>query len=290
MSKIAYSTFTGGKLRPLAEKFKGQPESVFWEKYSSEMLEFCRDLSPEKAAFQQMWWNAAYLTQYHNIRHYFVAPGVADFCVGSVKECSSDYLRDFPEPAAVATDKGGLLYQHSGISAMHGALLFHFPANEHIPSLLVMPEMTVRIRCHAGAQPQLYSVRFAACYNDGRGIIWGADGVLEDWQSAPRETRLVFGLSLYMDAFPDAIVPAADHSVHHLRHYKGEQRQIGRAPAMEHEERCAVRPHFRRGHFRVLHSPKFTHKRGQTIFITGTFVRGTAFDILDDAPPAKATR
>ena len=72
-----------------------------------------------------------------------------------------------------------------------------------------------------------------------------------------------------------------------LRHYKGEQRQIGRSPVMEHEEKQARSPHWRRGHFRVLQSEKYTHKRGQTVFVKGTFVRGTAFDILDDAPAAR---
>ena len=97
--------------------------------------------------------------------------------------------------------------------------------------------------------------------------------------------RLLFGLSLYMDAFPDAVVEAGADSVHQIKHYSGARHIVNRNEIVDEEHRHSVSPHWRRGHFRLLTSAKFIRKQGQTVYVRGTFVKGKAFDVVDDAPP-----
>jgi hypothetical protein len=216
---------------------------------------------------------AVNLFQNHKCPHYFVAPGVAAFCVASAKTFTDDYLRPFPIREFM-TPYG---------ENLSGGLWFHFPAKEQRKSILVVP---------AWMTPENILANIFAVDSGGANFLSVA--AAEDrgnlFKGSPTGSennslgKLVYGLSLYMDAFPDAIVPAADGEVHHIKYYKGPRHVVSRSPVMEHEERQARSPHWRRGHFRVLHSPKFVHKRGQTVFIRGTFVRGQAFDILADTP------
>ena len=101
-------------------------------------------------------------------------------------------------------------------------------------------------------------------------------------------TKLVFGLSLYMDAFPDAVVEAGAENVHRIKHYDGARHIVNRNEIVDEEHRHSVSPHWRRGHFRLLTSAKFVRKQGQTVYVRGTFVKGKAFDVMEDAPACTA--
>jgi len=94
--------------------------------------------------------------------------------------------------------------------------------------------------------------------------------------------KLVCGLSLYMDAFPETVVPAGNDDVQHIRHYEGSRHVVSKNEIFDEERRNSVSPHWRRGHWHLLQSERFVHKKGQTIYIRGTFVKGKAFDVLDD--------
>ena len=100
--------------------------------------------------------------------------------------------------------------------------------------------------------------------------------------------RLVFGLSLYMDAFPETVVHAGNDDVHHIRHYDGPRHIVARNAVVDEERRQGVSPHWRRGHFRLLASARFVHKQGQTVYVRGTFVKGQAFDVLEEVPSVEA--
>jgi hypothetical protein len=277
MSKVAYSEMGKMSWCDLPRK----NESAFWNTMHAVLKEMKKagkdDLS---FGLVQMQSTAFYLLHYHRLTHYFVAPGVAPFCINSVRECGPEYLRPFPVPAAVTA-----CFSLRASKPFPGGIVFHFPTKEQHPSIIVIPDYRWLVYRSGELQPMASGIGVYAANQET--FILGRRGTAPAGGALQMTVRLVYGLSLYMDAFPDAIVPAADHSVHHLRHYKGEQRQIGRSPVMEHEEKQARSPHWRRGHFRVLHSEKFTHKRGQTVFVKGTFVRGQAFDILDDAPAAR---
>jgi hypothetical protein len=203
--------------------------------------------------------------KYTRADHYFLSPGVAAFCAGSVKCFSAEYSARLPIcPRIDVSEYGG--------GCVPGVFFVHFPAPEFPRSICVQPL-------------EADSPWFFSLTDGGKVLFCPRETPAEN---VPQETRanaaLVFGLSLYMDAFPDAVVPAADGQIHVAKHYHGARHTVARVPAVGDEERNQVSAHWRRGHFRLLTSPKFVHKQGQTVWIHGTFVKGTAFDVLEDTP------
>ena len=90
--------------------------------------------------------------------------------------------------------------------------------------------------------------------------------------------NLLFGLCLYLACFPDAAKPGFPECAKHPAHYRGERCALVRAvPEVIHHN--GPTPHFRRGHFRTLRSECFRKKRWQVIFVSETFVKGTAVTV-----------
>lgn len=89
--------------------------------------------------------------------------------------------------------------------------------------------------------------------------------------------KLLVGLGMYASCFPEMIKegPPTDlkhpsiHCCDNLR-----SRTVGVSPKIHHQNGSPT-PHFRRGHFRVLNSEKFTHKRFQTVFVSESFVNAS---------------
>lgn len=108
--------------------------------------------------------------------------------------------------------------------------------------------------------------------------------VIQFHRDQRRTVSLVYGLSLYIDAFPDAITPTNMRDSLKNRE-SGRNIRIARSSILNEEDRNSVSPHFRRGHFRVLESERFTKKKGQTIFVKGTFIKGRSYDVHNDSQP-----
>jgi hypothetical protein len=78
----------------------------------------------------------------------------------------------------------------------------------------------------------------------------------------------------YVLAFPEMVYDGLPPDLKHIGWYKGTAKTVSVSPTLiDHSSPC---PHFRIGHFRVLSSERFKVKKGQTIFVKGTFVKGTA--------------
>jgi hypothetical protein len=97
-------------------------------------------------------------------------------------------------------------------------------------------------------------------------------------ESAP-SLHLVFNALSYIKAFPDTVLPGLPDTVKHAPRYRN-AKCFGVVPSKEIIERDGPKPHYRTGHFRFLQSERFKHKRGMTIFIKGTFVKGRAMTVL----------
>lgn len=82
--------------------------------------------------------------------------------------------------------------------------------------------------------------------------------------------------------FKRIYVDAGSDGVHQIKHYEGERHIVNRNEIVDEEHSHSVSPHWRRGHFRLLSSEKFIRKHGQTVYVRGTFVKGKAFDVLDE--------
>jgi hypothetical protein len=83
----------------------------------------------------------------------------------------------------------------------------------------------------------------------------------------------------YIQCFPDMVKNGIPEELNNQNHYrKTICKSIGMHPSLiiSHASPC---PHYRIGHFRLLSSDKFVHKKGQIIFVHGTFVKGKAMTV-----------
>lgn len=303
----AYSTF-----KPLAKKmmkgsFRKFTEDSYCE-FASKAYRGALSANPSKGL--SMVFNRdsvyaglvlEYLWHFRPIKHFFLDHGVADFCAESVKECSEEYSKRLPlcDPVDMPSNKKypfvAPLSYFSDVpeNKMQGGFAIYFPAKENRNSLMVIPEGLIPAPTIAGqtqgldgalkfyfiasdSENTLLMSRNPA--NDDLGVIGGDDG--SRWL-----TKLVFGLSLYMDAFPDAVVISSDDKIHNRHYYRGTRSIVTRNEIVDEEQSRSVSPHWRRGHFRLLTSKMFIHKQGQTVYVRGAFVKGKAFDVLNDTPP-----
>lgn len=227
-----------------------------------------------------------FLMHFRPMQHYFLAPGVSEFCIGAVKETSPDFYKALPQTPEIqpigSTDKKTGTELLPGLR--HAGFLLHFPVKERRTSLMVLPEVQIEMSDDLPNQ-------FHFIATDGHQFLFlrhGDKNPLYEGEQL-RDVKLLYGVSLYMDAFPDAVVPAIPTDILQAYDYKGARISVRPTSVMQSEEHSARSPHWRRGHFRMLNSSRFIHKQGQTIYIKGMFVKGSAFEVLDDAPPTKET-
>jgi hypothetical protein len=175
-----------------------------------------------------------------------------------------------------------------------GAFAVHFPSKEKTRSIIVIPNAVIRYnlptnRRFVDGKPAGNPYYFVC--TDGEDVLLMP---IEEKKPFPCEgsenlARLVFGLSLYMDAFPDAVSISKDGNTLHLSGYSkrnpSRKMIVKRSQIIDEEDRNSVSPHWRRGHFRILNSARFTKKNGQTVYVRGAFIRGRSFDVMSDAPP-----
>jgi len=187
------------------------------------------------------------MTQFRftGMRHFFVEAGVSSFCQQSVKDVSPNYRDD------TFFDRG--------------PFAVHFRTTERTSSWIVLPE----------SDPWLFFVLLeTGMVGIGRGQH------TEDWEEND-QLRLILGLSLYCQAFPECVSAMPDTPMPWLQ---GSRRLIGKHELVDAEESRCVSPHYRRGHFRVLRHDRF-HEPGRVVFVKGAFVKGTAHYVepIEDA-------
>ena len=215
------------------------------------------------------------LWKFRRIRHYFLAPGVADFCVNAVKELSPDYSSTLPQcPPVEGID---------GVSTLQSGFALHFPATERNRSIICIPNFLAAVNDFTA-----YQYYAAASDGDTVVVLQRACAVRADDPDMLRLEKTVFGFSLYIDAFPEVIHAGDPGDIHTAAHYHGPHTLIGRAPVVDEEERGALTPHWRRGHFHLLTHPRYTRKRFQSVYVSGCFVRGAALEVDNDAPALKS--
>lgn len=97
------------------------------------------------------------------------------------------------------------------------------------------------------------------------------------------DQKFLVGLGMYINCFPETVKDGVPEDLKHPSQHKSNNPvTIGiakpvRAEKGEHASPCG---HFRRGHFRTLRDKRYTKKRGQTVFVRETFVKGKAVTVL----------
>jgi len=226
-----------------------------------------------------------FLWKFRSIEHFFLAPGVADFCASSVKAFSPEYCKRLPVCKPVNGPGQTTQTQQGGFAV-------HFPANERPRSIMVIPDALLPAWINDQGATFNFCRYYFVASNSEDTVFMQQSAPDQIFNGEPQQAwlcRLIFGLSLYMDAFPDAVVEAGAENVHQIKHYDGARHIVNRNEIVDEEHRHSVSPHWRRGHFRLLASAKFVRKQGQTVYVRGTFVKGKAFDVMDDAPSNTAS-
>jgi len=191
--------------------------------------------------------------RFTGIRHFFVESGVVTFCKESVP---NDFDRSYRDDKFFA----------------NGPFALHFRPSDRQDSIVVYPQP------HPSLSDDLM---FAVLSEQPLALIpydW-----LGRFDSGPIVDvgRLIYGLSLYCQAFPECVGEMPDKPMPWLQ---GSRTVIGKHELVDAEESRCVSPHYRRGHFRVLRHDRF-HEPGRVVFVKGTFVKGTAHYVepIDDA-------
>lgn len=91
--------------------------------------------------------------------------------------------------------------------------------------------------------------------------------------------RLAINTIAYMNCFPDCVTDGVPQNLFTRDEnltIKNVTLQVSdKVKEIDGQPRSRI-PHFRSGHFRVLKSDRYTHKKGQVIFIADTMVKGKA--------------
>ena len=276
-----------GKFREHYPKNRNKENFVEWVELTAQRIEdhYSGDKDVKTFCWEfVMHCSCIYAKKFNNSVHYFLEDGVAEFLFSSVKNYSSDYFRYESLISITNNETKGMFTKAT--SAIDGfskqGFFIHFPSSERKSSLFVVPLYM--------NEDNLNNLVFIATFGDsGFENYWIMQEKDKDY-CKDREPdinndldygrSIIFGLSLYIDAFPD-VVREADN-IKHVGHYKGHRHSVRANDIVRTEATHSVSPHFRRGHFRLLQSEKFKAKRGQAIFIKGCFVKGHAFDVLAD--------
>jgi hypothetical protein len=211
--------------------------------------------------------------------HYFLDRGVGDFCINSVKHVSPEYV-------GIIRSSEILSQPSSSLEALNpSGFVVHFPTSEKTNSVIV-----INYQHYTNSDRRVPDYTQYATSNGDDVSIFNPEQEYEDGffdindgtDSARNLMKLIYGLSLYMQAFPDAVKPATQNEIRRIKHYNGVHTAINAPECIRNDTRNSVSPHWRRGHFRLMSSPKFKKARGKVIFINGQFIKGHAFDVLDD--------
>jgi hypothetical protein len=205
---------------------------------------------------------------YCKSKHFFLDEGVMEFCYSSVKEFSEGYFGELP----ICDDVNPTWCK--GYDS--GGFFIHFPLKERRYSIFVCPNSKI-----PNSPNSFNTARFYA-YDGHNYCGFGQELSGKKIDAVASVASIVFGVSLYMKAFPDTVVEKKYNDV--SKKYRGTKIIVGRSQTMDSENHSAKSPHWRRGHFRLLSSDRYKDKKGKVVFVRGTFVKGKAYDVLDDAP------
>ena len=159
------------------------------------------------------------------------------------------------------------------------ACVLHFPTTskyrcvafkylDHTNRSADKPSLVLTLSCIAGKSPTGM-------------ILFDQTGAV-DYGPIEIYIRLLNALGLYLACFPEMLRTGPPEDVKHPSHHQYVvSKTVGISPKVRvRTEPGEVTAHFRKGHFRILRSERFTHKRWRAVFVKATFVKGESLTIL----------
>ncbi len=247
-------------------------------------LDFCKrsqmfllqsNASQESFMFTQISLYAQWLYRFQKLKHYFVCEEVYDFCCEAVKEVDSSYFGSLPFCGNIKQEGNEHVVKSFPVAfnesnGLPSGIVFNFPTSRKRHSLLI----TTTYNKSAMKDILYYAYNGAYTYYQRD----NTKPMLPEHKDDPT-FRFILGLSLYIDAFPECILPF----VGGLKIGKNKQKPffIDSNKTIKRESHGAISPHWRRGHFRHLISDKFKKSRGKTIYINGMMIKGKAYEVIE---------
>lgn len=246
-----------------------------------------------------------WLWRYRRIQHYFLAPGVAEFCIGAVKELSSEYRQTMPICRPVqAPDDGDLsslrclFTERDSDGRVPSGFAIHIPLSDPVvgdtaESFIVVPRIAQWDRA-SGTKLPSDNRSFAYVGQGEAGVRTNEDESLmclidpsntlhSIGDKTDRIMRFLYGFSLYMEAFSDSVIAPSPGDITDVDTYHGQCKLVTVSKDMVDDLKNRLLPHFRRGHFMLLSSERYVNKRFQVVYRKGTFVRGRASEVDTDS-------
>lgn len=258
--KRAYTQFVSG-IRQMAKKFGRTPEEIH-------RIAFKFDESRATAACREV----ELMILGGKAKHFFFTD--ITFCnwlVDCVVELTPDYGQVLQE--LIGDDVAGVI--HFPCDSGRVSMGFFFKKECVKPDGTDWPDWSCLLMQHSFNNDQdLFSCIFVLPPTAGP---TSTKGWKQMWYA-----KLLIGMAMYLKCFPDTLVDGLPSDLKHPSHHQHKAAfTVGISEKVKlggtHD---SPTPHFRCGHFRVLKSEKFTHKRFQTVFVHETFVKGTAKTVL----------
>ena len=166
-------------------------------------------------------------------------------------------------------------------SVASSGFVVHFPDTERQHSMVVMPNVLV------GILPDVWrSYQFCAWDGDTVATVSSTTRRHEGLTALQeRFLRTLYGLSLYLEAFPDTVQKADPHDFAGDTERHGETVRVTRNDHVQVAEghKHGMSAHWRSGFYRMYpDDERWPNARGKVIWIEPTFVRGSAMEILED--------
>lgn len=151
-------------------------------------------------------------------------------------------------------------------------IMFHFRGgNSEVYLIKFLTHADMETLFPEAIPPDSHRAFLFVSTNKGSYILWPDTDNLSDTDAE----QIISGALAYIQCFPEMVANGIPDDLNNVNHYRKVQcNHIKMAPRLI--ERDGVSPHYRTGHFRLLSSDRFVNKKGQIVFVTGSFVKGKA--------------
>jgi len=239
-----------------------------------------------------------YCFAFKRVTHYFLDENISNFCKNAFKPF--EIPDDFPYPEIsdpIPLDKklkcffmgkkgeSDSVHIFNGVGP--GVAVIHFPIKEQRRSIMFSCDLFAPLPL----PKKRLVTRRAFIASDGEDVVTaGSNAWKKDLGDGQFISNFLFSFLLYISAFPECVIKAKRNQIKAQETYNGSREfSVTSNEVVGEELRCSISPHWRRGHFRVLNSGRFVKKKGQTIFVKGSFVKGKALDVIQNSEASQRT-
>ena len=124
------------------------------------------------------------------------------------------------------------------------------------------------------------------------GFVMMNNNIIKDERSIKiyEYNRVILNLLFYMNAFPENVINGVPSRAIIDENVIVADKKFTITKNTELFKKYELSPHLRRGHWRTFTSDYYTNKKGETIWIDPTFIKGEAFTVIEGGNNEKSSR